>query len=124
MSQYIAARDKWKPEKVKFLIIGESPPASGGYFYFEQATGTSGLFVEMMKALKLIPEGKGLQRGFDKKPLLEKFRSLGFFLVDISYELVNKKSAKERKIAFDSQIPRLLKEVQNLDPEKIIIVKS
>jgi hypothetical protein len=36
MSQYIEARDKWKPDKVKFLIISESPPASGGYFYFEQ----------------------------------------------------------------------------------------
>jgi hypothetical protein len=89
MSQHVSARDAWKPYTVKFLIVGESPPASGGYFYFERATGNGGLFVETMKALYLIPENGGLPRGFDKRLFLEKFRSRGLLLLDVSYEPVN-----------------------------------
>jgi hypothetical protein len=116
MSQYISARDTWKPNTVEFLIVGESPPASGGYFYFKLATGKGGLFVETMKALQLIPENGDLPRGFDKRPFLEKFRSTGFFLLDTSYEPVNNKPVTERKLAIKREIPRFVNDVKKLNP--------
>jgi hypothetical protein len=64
----------YKPlEKTKLLIVAESPPASGGYFYFDRATGKDSFFRETMKALRLFPEDNRMKKGFDKTPLLEEF---------------------------------------------------
>lgn len=123
MSRYFSARDKYKPDKIGILLIAESPPASGGYFYFETATGRGGLFVETMKALQMIPEDKGLRRGSDKKPLLKAFKDGGFFVIDVSYEPVNDKKGAERKLAIKKELPRLVSDVKKLDPSGIVIVK-
>jgi len=126
MSQvYVPARDKYKPcGKTRFLLIAESPPASGGYFYFHKSTGRDSLFRETMKALTLFPENGKMQKDFDKVPLLKEFQSRGFFLVDASYSPVNKiPKSNERKRAVIRDIPRLVVETMKLNPEKIIIVK-
>jgi hypothetical protein len=122
---YILARDKFKPDDgLKFLLIVESPPASGGYFYFERATSKGGLFSETMKALGLFPEGSGVPKGFDKRPLLRQFQSQGFFVVDVSYEPVNSLPNHERKRVIMDEIPKLIGEVRKLDPQSIIIIKA
>jgi hypothetical protein len=123
MSQYISARDRWKPNAVKFLIVGESPPASGGYFYFERATGRDSLFRETLKALDLFPEDKKMRKDLDKRPLLKEFQARGFFVVDVRYEPVDKLSTKERKSVIIREIPRLVDAIRKLNPEKIVIVK-
>jgi hypothetical protein len=124
MSQYISARDKWKLSTAKFLSVGESPSASGGYFYFERQLEKDRLFVETLKALQLIPENGGLPRGFDKKLFLEKFRSRGTLLSDESYEPVNNRPVTERKLAIKKEIPRFVNDVKKLNPKNITIVKS
>jgi hypothetical protein len=98
MSQkYILARDNFKPlEGIEFLLIAESPPTSGGYFYFDRATGRDSLFRETMKALRLFPEDGVMSKGFDKGPLLKEFQLRGFFVVDIIYEPVDKLPPRER----------------------------
>jgi hypothetical protein len=105
MKSYIFARDKYKPDEIGILLIAESPFASGGYFYFETATGPGGLFAETMKALRMIPEDKGLPRGSDKTPLLQAFRDGGFYMLDASYEPVNNKKPAERKLAIKTPSP-------------------
>jgi len=120
INQYIAARDKWKPEKVNVLIIAESPPAGGGYFYFNEPR-RSGLFAETIKALGIVQE---LPKGYDKHPLLEQFKCQGYLLLDCCYEPVNKMPLKERKQTINNQLGRLVKDVQTIDPQKIIIIKS
>jgi hypothetical protein len=126
MSKYILARDKFKPcGEVKFLLIAESPPASGGYFYFDKTTGKSSLFSETMKAVGLFPESAAMHKDFDKVPLLRKFQSLGFFLIDASYEPIDKGlSARQRKEAMMREIPRLIDETKKLNPKSIIIVRT
>ncbi len=98
MQDYIEARDKYDPRRIgkdiEFLLIGESPPEGGGYFYFESATGRGCLFRETMKALK-IPCGK-LPVGTDKNTQLKEFQSRGFFLIDASYRPVNKLPIAEK----------------------------
>lgn len=126
MQDYISARDKYNPKNVnlaiKYLFIGESPPESGSYFYFEKATGRGNLFRETMRALD-ISVGK-LQSGADKTPQLREFQSRGCFLIDVSYTPVNKLSAKEKNRALNSQMERLVSDVGDLEPEKIVIVKT
>jgi len=128
MSQaYISVRDEYKPcGQTRFLLIAESPPASGGYFYFDKATGRDNLFRETMKALALFPEnGRKMQKDFDKVPLLKEFQSRGFFVVDASYSPVDKiPKSRERKRIIIRDIPRLVNETMKLNPEKIIIIKK
>jgi hypothetical protein len=81
VQQYIEARDKYNPKRIgktiKFLLIGESPPEGGGYFYFELATVRGFLFRETMKALK-IPIRK-LPEGANKTTQLREFQLRGSF---------------------------------------------
>ncbi len=37
--KYRAAREAYRPERVRVLLIAESPPASGGFFYFPETVG-------------------------------------------------------------------------------------
>ncbi len=73
MNQYAEARNKYRPDRIGVLFVAESPPSSGGYFYFENTTGKDHLFRETMKALGFWEEEKSMPKGLDKKPLLEKF---------------------------------------------------
>ncbi len=124
MSEYILARNKFKPyERVKFLLIAESPPASGGYFYFDWTTGKDSLFRETMKALVCFQKIKKMSKGFDKRPLLKEFQSQGFFVVDVCYEPVDKLQTREKR-RYHKEIPRLIADTRKLDPEGIVIVKS
>ena len=126
MQKYIEARDKYNPrlldKAIKFLLVGESPPEDGGYFYFEEAAGRGNLFRETMKALK-IPCGK-LPKGADKIPQLKEFQLRGFFLVDVSYRPVNKLHVGEKNRVLKDQIRRIVNDIKSLQPENIIIVKT
>lgn len=125
---YIQARNKYNPkvvnQSIKFLLIGESPPANGGYFYFEKAVGRGNLFRETMKALE-IPLDK-MSKGYDKGAALKEFQARGFFLIDVCYEPVNKLTLAEKNRIIKREIPRLIYDIKALEPqpEKIIIIKK
>ncbi len=55
IDRYRAAREAYRPERVRVLFIAESPPASGGFFYFVETIGKDHLFRETMKAVALWP---------------------------------------------------------------------
>lgn len=121
--KYLRARDKYRPH-VEYLLIAESPPESGGYFYFERMTKNDHLFRETMKALGIYPEYQTMTRAIDKAPLLKEFQSRGFFLIDVSYKPIDKAGIDERRKAVREGIPNLLNEVRGLNPRNIIIVKK
>jgi hypothetical protein len=123
--KYVLVRDNFKPvNRLMFLLIAESPPASGGYFYFDKATGKDSLFRETMKGLGLFPEDSRMPRGFDKTHLLREFQRRGFFMVDASYDPVDNLQISKRRRAIIKEIPRLVDETRKLNPEKIVIVKA
>src|SRR3989442_4637115 len=76
------ARRKYRPRKVRFLLIAESPPSSGGFFYFPTTIGKDHLFRETMKALDLWPKSEPMRRGVDKRSMLRRVPSMGFYLLD------------------------------------------
>ena len=71
------------------IIIAESPPASGRYFYDVEGAVTEPLFSALMKQLRLSPTIK--ERG------LRAFQQLGWLLVDATYEPVNILSEANRQ---------------------------
>jgi len=123
-NRYARARNKYKPTEVNVLLVAESPPSSGGYFYAEKAIGKDHLFRETMKALKLWPVDRPMRKGCDKRPMLEHFRSLGFFLIDTCELPVDKMPPGQRRLSTAQGALTLPKRVKRLDPAGILIVKK
>jgi hypothetical protein len=117
-------RRKYRPRKVRFLLIAESPPSSGGFFYFPTTIGKDHLFRETMKALELWPCNEPMHKGVDKRTMLRRFRSMGFYLLDTCNFPVDKMRSRERRNAILQQTPRLVNNVIGADPVHIFIVKS
>jgi hypothetical protein len=118
------ARRKYRPRKVRFLLIAESPPSSGGFFYFATTIGKDHLFRETVKALEFWPEDQPMRKGVDKRSMLRHFQSMGFYLLDTCTSPVDKLRPSERRRTVLNQIPRLVDSVIKADPSHIFIVKS
>src|SRR5436309_13602745 len=82
--KYTVSRNKYKPNKVNVLLIAESPPSSGGYFYSETTIGKDHQFRETMRALELWPVDRPMRKGSDMQSMLRRFRSISFLLIDTS----------------------------------------
>ena len=123
-NQYATARNKYRPTEVNVLLVAESPPSSGGYFYAEKAIGKDHLFRETMKALGLWPVDRPMRKGCDKRPMLEQFRSLGFFLIDACELPVDKMPPGQRRVSTAEGALTLPSKVKELDPGRIVIVKK
>jgi len=123
-NSYATARNKYRPTKVNVLLVAESPPSSGGYFYAEKAIGKDHLFRETMKALKLWPVDRPMRKGCDKRPMLEHFRSLGFFLIDTCELPVDKMPPRLRRLSTIQGASTLPNRVKELNPGRILIVKK
>jgi hypothetical protein len=106
------------------LLIAESPPSSGGYFYAEKTIGKDHLFKETMKALELWPVDRPMRKGCDKRPMLEQFRSLGFFLIDTCELPVDKMPPGQRRLSTIQGASTLPNRVKELNPGRILIVKK
>lgn len=126
--QSIAERERlrhsYKPSKIRFLFIAESPPNSGGFFYNPKTIGRDSLFAETMRTLRLWPENKTMSKGFDKRPLLKRFQSMKYYLLDSSQTPVDKLGFRERNRKVRGEIPRLIREIKKLKPDKIVLVKK
>jgi hypothetical protein len=123
-TDFSGARRKYRPRKVLFLLIAESPPSSGGFFYFGTTIGKDHLFRETMKALEFWPEDEPMPRGVVKRSMLRRFQAMGFYLLDTCVFPVDKLRPIERRKAVLSQTPRLINDVIKANPLHIFIVKS
>jgi len=118
------ARRKYRPHKIRFLLIAESPPSSGGFFYFETTIGKDHLFRETMKALEFWPHNQPMHRGVDKRSMLRRFQSMGFYLLDTCVSPVDRMRPGDRRKTVLAQTHRLVKDVTKANPSHIFIVKS
>lgn len=110
-------RGRYRPERVRLLLVGESSPSGGTHFY----RANSNLFRATREALRRatgigeVPEGAGF---------LEWFQSLGFWLVDLAEEPIDDLPADERAAAVAAGVPRLARVIRNTAPERIVGVKT
>jgi hypothetical protein len=119
-SKYLSFRRKFEPESVKLVIIAESPPDSGDYFYNPSGAVTEWLFAAFMKQLGVKPKKKA--EG------LREFQRRGWALIDATYEPVNKReseAAKKEVILRD--YPLLRDDLKRLLPDlstPVLLVKA
>jgi hypothetical protein len=86
---YHALRSKYRPDKVRLVIVAESPPVSGLYFYDSDGRATEPLFKALMEQLQAYP--------CTKREGLLKFQQSGWILVDATYKPVNIPDVLHRK---------------------------
>jgi hypothetical protein len=78
---YLNLRRPFQPSDIRLVIIAESPPVSGRYFYDSSGRTTEPLFSALMKQCGITPRNK--EQG------LREFQKRGWILVDATYEPVN-----------------------------------
>lgn len=117
---YIYLRDEYLPDDLRLIFLAESPPVSGKYFYDPNGKVSEPLFRALMHdILDISPR--------DKSEGLRAFRDKGMFLVDATYQPVNKDlSRKQRNEIVVKDYPRLKQELRRIIGKKnipILIIK-
>lgn len=134
MSQYDELRQKYRPSKIKFLLVAESPPPaadiqSSRHFYrSDKPRRDDRLFVNTIKALYPETASLGEQELEPKKEAwLRRFQSDGWYMVEaLSDSQPHETTKKQRQTKIGASLPDLIKKITELaEPEtKIILVKS
>ena len=105
-------RRGYRPEVVKILFVGESPPASGRFFY----RADSGLYRAVRETfLRAFPT-------LANEEFLDSFRALGCYLVDLCSDPVDDLPRRERVRACRAGEVRLARTICALQPEVIVTI--
>lgn len=104
MNDIEALRRRYKPDPIRVLFIGESPPDSGKFFY----EGTTQLARHMAKCF-------GAPSDFP-----EWFMQRGCYLDDLVLDPINKVSPVERRQAHKDAVPGLAERVRTYSPLCVI----
>ena len=114
---YLRLRRQYQPENIKLVIIAESPPASGKYFYDTTGSAKEPLFAAIMRQLDLSPSSK--QAG------LRELQERGWVLVDATYQPVDKltkNASQDRDEAIGRDYRLLLDDLASLVPDRFVPV--
>ena len=106
-------RQSYRPERVRLLLVGESPPASGDFFY------TGGNMTTFTAKAFGCATGQSYQSTAE---FLNAFKRSGCYLDDLCHKPINKHSTRERKRAHRASVESLASRLKQLDPDAIAIV--
>ena len=101
-------RNRFRPKRVRVILVGESPPAGGTFFY----AANSNLFRYTKDAFESV-YGQRWTRGAD---FLNFFASEGFFLDDLCLVPVNNMNPSDRRRCRRQGIPALSDRLRGLSP--------
>jgi hypothetical protein len=108
-------RKRYRPHSVRILFVGESPPASGRFFY----QGDSGLYHAVKATFATAFPG------LPKSEFLDSFRGLGCYLVDLCGQPVDHMTPHARECACRAGEIRLARTIRAIQPKIIVaIVRS
>ena len=134
MSDYDSVRIQYKPERIKYLLIAESPPpppqiqSSRQFYYTDRIRKDDRLFTNTIKALypetAETPEAELEAR---KEQWLRKFQADGWYMIEaLEDSQVHEVTKKQRQERISKSLPRLIERVKDLASAdtKIILIKS
>ena len=106
-------RQNFMPEKIQLLLIGESPPANGKFFYVKSA-----MTIYTSRAFE---KSHGITFE-DNAEFLKYFMECGCFLDDLSHKPVDDLPRIEREKALERSIGPLSERIRQVNPTVIAIV--
>jgi len=108
-------RRRYRPERTQLLFIGESPPASGRFFYRQD----SGLYRGIRDTFRMI------DASITDDTFLEAFQNSGCYLIDACARPVDRLDARSRRAGCLAGEPGLTRKIRRLEPSAIVtLVKS
>ncbi|KAF0247030.1 MAG: hypothetical protein FD180_147 [Planctomycetota bacterium] len=120
---YEKLRLEYRPERLKVLLVAESPPDPGNgprrFFYAPDLSQHDNLYRGVAEALY------GAEPGFNvdsKVQVLRRIQADGFWLIDASEQPVNHLSSAEKTRSIRASIPRLVDRCVALAPERGVIL--
>lgn len=121
MSWYTELRERYRPTRLRFLLIAESPPDAGDSerrFFYAPTLKFDNLYRGVAEAV-YGDQGIDLR---DKVAILGRLRADGFWLIDAVDEPVNKLPPVARARALAEAVPRLVERCLELSPERGVII--
>ena len=115
---YLAFRRQYQPAAPRLIIVAESPPVSGKYFYNPDGVVTEPLFSAVMQQIGEKPPSKQLG--------LRRLQEAGWLLVDATYEPVNGYRDSKKDLVIVRDYPDLLDDLTSLSPDRsvpIVLIK-
>jgi len=112
----------YEPENIRLVIVAESPPASGKYFYDPTGSTNEPLFAAIMLQLGRSP--------ISKEVGLRELQERGWLLVDATYQPVDKltkEASHDRDAIIASDYPLLLDDLASLMPNRsipLVLIKA
>jgi hypothetical protein len=116
---YLSLRRRYQPERLRLVIVAESPPVSGRYFYNPDGSLSEPLFTAMIRYLNLSPSTKDTG--------LREFQRRGWLLVDATYEPVDAMTASSRDRVIARDYQSLCCDLKNLIPDRsvpLVLIKA
>jgi len=134
MSDYESIRQQYRPERIKVLLIAESPPpppeiqSSRQFYYTDRIRQDDRLFTNTIRALypevAELPEPALEAR---KAEWLERFARDGYYMIEALETSQRHQVTKEqRQERIQAALPRLIERVRKLaaSDTKLILIKS
>lgn len=105
-------RDRYRPHNVRLLLVGESRPESGKFFYMKSAMTTH--------TAHAFESAQGRQFS-STEAFLEHFKHCGCFLEDLSRTPVDRWSQKKRDDHLRNEVSPLSERIKALNPSVVVI---
>lgn len=110
-------RRNYRPESIRVLFIGESPPYNGTFFYMDTPTPTF-LLRYTMDAFEEVYH----QKWQEPTSFLCFFQSQGCYLDDLCHEPINHLGKKPRLAERKGAIQPLSERIKDMKPSSIVVV--
>lgn len=134
MGEYEKVRQRYRPDKIKVLLIAESPPPAAGtessrqFYRSDRVRRADRLFTSTVKAL--YPEAADKPEAElekEKEQWLRRFQSSGWYMIEaLEHSLPHEVTKAERQELIRKNLPRLITRVKELAElgTGIILIKS
>jgi hypothetical protein len=120
LAWYDDLRRRYRPARLRVLLIGESPPDPGSgarRFFYAPTLSHDNLFRGVAQAVYGDPVDLR-----NKVAVLERLRDDGFWLIDAVERPVNKTTSGARRRAIVGAVPQLIERCRELAPERGAII--
>jgi hypothetical protein len=120
LAWYDELREQYRPQRLRVLLIGESPPDPGTgarRFFYAPTLTHDNLFRGVAQAVY----GDDVNV-YDKVVVLERLCDDGFWLIDAVEHPINKERSGPRRRSIEAAVPRLVERCRELAPQLGVIV--
>jgi len=118
---YEELRERYRPERLRYLLIAESPPDSGQgerRFFYSPVLTIDNLYRAVAEA---VYGGEGVDIR-NKPAVLERLRADGFWLIDAVEHPINNLPSAARARTIRDAVPSLVSRCIDLSPERGTII--